>query len=165
MKNCRVNILENCGHRPHAEQPGLVNEIIQRFIRGNWGHLFLDTIDCVCFHVVIRDRLDGLHLNWLSKSLGDELLRTNLHTFYLGDRFPKIAIRNKWVIGTWDMTNDAEHNLLVRVPWSRIRWSDLRCIYQVFSRYEVHSRKVYHGRFQSDCARPRTAIWFRLTIE
>ncbi|MFZ1877667.1 MAG: alpha/beta fold hydrolase [Nitrososphaeraceae archaeon] len=35
MKNCRVNILENCGHRPHAEQPGLVNEIIQRFIRGN----------------------------------------------------------------------------------------------------------------------------------
>jgi len=35
MKNCRVNILENCGHRPHAEQPGLVNEIVQRFIRGN----------------------------------------------------------------------------------------------------------------------------------
>jgi pimeloyl-ACP methyl ester carboxylesterase len=35
MKNCRVIILENCGHRPHAEQPGLVNEIIQRFIRGN----------------------------------------------------------------------------------------------------------------------------------
>jgi 2-hydroxy-6-oxonona-2,4-dienedioate hydrolase len=35
MKNCRVNVLENCGHRPHAEQPALVNEIIQRFIRGN----------------------------------------------------------------------------------------------------------------------------------
>jgi pimeloyl-ACP methyl ester carboxylesterase len=35
MKNCRVNILENCGHRPHTEQPGLVNEIIQRFIRGD----------------------------------------------------------------------------------------------------------------------------------
>ena len=35
MKNCRVIILENCGHRPHAEQPRLVNEIIQRFIQGN----------------------------------------------------------------------------------------------------------------------------------
>lgn len=35
MKNCRVNILENCGHKPHAEQPRLVNEIIQRFIGGN----------------------------------------------------------------------------------------------------------------------------------
>ncbi len=27
------------------------------------GDLFLDTIDSVCFHVVIRDRLDALHLN------------------------------------------------------------------------------------------------------
>jgi pimeloyl-ACP methyl ester carboxylesterase len=32
MKNCRVYILENCGHRPHAEKPGLINETIRRFI-------------------------------------------------------------------------------------------------------------------------------------
>lgn len=35
MKNCRVYILENCGHRPHAEKPGLINETIKRFIEGN----------------------------------------------------------------------------------------------------------------------------------
>jgi len=35
MKNCRVYILENCGHRPHAEKPGLINETIDRFIEDN----------------------------------------------------------------------------------------------------------------------------------
>jgi pimeloyl-ACP methyl ester carboxylesterase len=35
MKNCRVYILENCGHRPHAEKPGLINETINRFIEDN----------------------------------------------------------------------------------------------------------------------------------
>ncbi|MGH9974445.1 MAG: alpha/beta fold hydrolase [Nitrososphaeraceae archaeon] len=35
MKNCRVCILENCGHRPHAEKPALINETIKRFIEDN----------------------------------------------------------------------------------------------------------------------------------
>jgi pimeloyl-ACP methyl ester carboxylesterase len=34
MKNCRMYLLENCGHKPHAEKPAIVNEIIQRFIEG-----------------------------------------------------------------------------------------------------------------------------------
>ena len=34
-KNCRLYILENCGHRPHAEKPILINEIIKRFIEDN----------------------------------------------------------------------------------------------------------------------------------
>jgi hypothetical protein len=45
------------------------------------GHSYLDIIDSVCFHLIIRDRLDAWHLNLTSKSLGDELLRTNYHTF------------------------------------------------------------------------------------
>jgi pimeloyl-ACP methyl ester carboxylesterase len=35
MKNCRLYILENCGHRPHAEKPKLINEIIESFIEEN----------------------------------------------------------------------------------------------------------------------------------
>jgi pimeloyl-ACP methyl ester carboxylesterase len=35
MKNCRLYILENCGHRPHAEKPKVINEIIERFIEEN----------------------------------------------------------------------------------------------------------------------------------
>jgi pimeloyl-ACP methyl ester carboxylesterase len=35
MKNCRVYLLENCGHRPHIEKPILTNEIIKRFIEDN----------------------------------------------------------------------------------------------------------------------------------
>jgi pimeloyl-ACP methyl ester carboxylesterase len=33
MKNCRVNIIENCGHRPQAEKPVILNAIIQNFIQ------------------------------------------------------------------------------------------------------------------------------------
>jgi pimeloyl-ACP methyl ester carboxylesterase len=32
MKNCRVNIIEKCGHRPHAEKPAIINAMIQSFI-------------------------------------------------------------------------------------------------------------------------------------
>lgn len=32
MKNCRLYILEKCGHRPHAEMPKVINEFIERFI-------------------------------------------------------------------------------------------------------------------------------------
>jgi 2-hydroxy-6-oxonona-2,4-dienedioate hydrolase len=32
MKNCRVNIIEKCGHTPHAEKPAIVNAIIQSFL-------------------------------------------------------------------------------------------------------------------------------------
>ena len=32
MKNCRLYILENCGHRPHAEKPNVINEMIERFV-------------------------------------------------------------------------------------------------------------------------------------
>jgi pimeloyl-ACP methyl ester carboxylesterase len=35
MKNCRLCILENCGHRPHTEKPKVTNEIIERFIEEN----------------------------------------------------------------------------------------------------------------------------------
>lgn len=35
MKNCRMYLLENCGHRPHVEKPAIVNEIIQSFIEDN----------------------------------------------------------------------------------------------------------------------------------
>jgi pimeloyl-ACP methyl ester carboxylesterase len=35
MKNCRLYLLENCGHRPHAEKPKLINETIKRFIEDN----------------------------------------------------------------------------------------------------------------------------------
>lgn len=32
MKNCRVILLENCGHRPHAERPHLFNRIVTDFL-------------------------------------------------------------------------------------------------------------------------------------
>ena len=32
MKNCRMCVLEHCGHRPHAEKPELINSIITSFI-------------------------------------------------------------------------------------------------------------------------------------
>ncbi len=35
MKNCRLYLLENCGHRPHVEKPILINEIIKGFIEDN----------------------------------------------------------------------------------------------------------------------------------
>lgn len=35
MKNCQLRLLKDCGHRPHAEKPKLINEIIKRFIEGN----------------------------------------------------------------------------------------------------------------------------------
>jgi pimeloyl-ACP methyl ester carboxylesterase len=35
MKNCRLYVLENCGHRPHAERPILINRIIKSFIDEN----------------------------------------------------------------------------------------------------------------------------------
>lgn len=31
MKNCRIILLENCGHRPHAERPELFNRIVNDF--------------------------------------------------------------------------------------------------------------------------------------
>ena len=42
MKNCRLYLLENCGHRPHVEKPILINEIIKGFIEDNEENLFLD---------------------------------------------------------------------------------------------------------------------------
>lgn len=35
MKNCRLYILENCGHSPHAEKPITINETIKSFIENN----------------------------------------------------------------------------------------------------------------------------------
>jgi pimeloyl-ACP methyl ester carboxylesterase len=35
MKNCRLLLLEDCGHRPHAEKPILINRIIKSFIEEN----------------------------------------------------------------------------------------------------------------------------------
>ncbi|HZD33906.1 MAG TPA: alpha/beta fold hydrolase [Nitrososphaeraceae archaeon] len=35
MKNCRLCVLENCGHRPHVERPTLINRIIESFIDEN----------------------------------------------------------------------------------------------------------------------------------
>jgi pimeloyl-ACP methyl ester carboxylesterase len=32
MKNCRVILLENCGHRPHFERPELFNKILSDFL-------------------------------------------------------------------------------------------------------------------------------------
>ena len=32
MKNCRIVMLENCGHRPHAERPGLFNALVSGFL-------------------------------------------------------------------------------------------------------------------------------------
>jgi 2-hydroxy-6-oxonona-2,4-dienedioate hydrolase len=32
MKNCRVVLLENCGHRPHAEKPQLFNRLVSGFL-------------------------------------------------------------------------------------------------------------------------------------
>jgi pimeloyl-ACP methyl ester carboxylesterase len=32
MKNCRVVLLENCGHRPHAEKPELFNRLVTDFL-------------------------------------------------------------------------------------------------------------------------------------
>ena len=32
MKNCRIVMLENCGHRPHFERPGLFNRIVSDFL-------------------------------------------------------------------------------------------------------------------------------------
>ncbi len=32
MRNCRIVLLENCGHRPHAERPELFNRIVGDFL-------------------------------------------------------------------------------------------------------------------------------------
>jgi pimeloyl-ACP methyl ester carboxylesterase len=32
MKNCRIVMLENCGHRPHFERPALFNRIVSDFL-------------------------------------------------------------------------------------------------------------------------------------
>ena len=32
MKNCRIILLEHCGHRPHAERPRLFNKIVTDFL-------------------------------------------------------------------------------------------------------------------------------------
>ena len=32
MKNCRIVLIENCGHCPHAERPGLFNKIVTDFL-------------------------------------------------------------------------------------------------------------------------------------
>jgi pimeloyl-ACP methyl ester carboxylesterase len=32
MKNCRVVLLEHCGHRPHFERPELFNRIVSDFL-------------------------------------------------------------------------------------------------------------------------------------
>jgi 2-hydroxy-6-oxonona-2,4-dienedioate hydrolase len=32
MKNCRIILIENCGHRPHFEQPALFNKIVSDFL-------------------------------------------------------------------------------------------------------------------------------------
>ena len=32
MKNCRVVMLERCGHRPHAERPGVFNSLVSGFL-------------------------------------------------------------------------------------------------------------------------------------
>ncbi len=33
MKNCRVVMLEHCGHRPHVERPEVFNEIVSGFLK------------------------------------------------------------------------------------------------------------------------------------
>ena len=33
MKNCRVVLLEQCGHRPHAERPGIFNALVSGFLK------------------------------------------------------------------------------------------------------------------------------------
>lgn len=35
MKGCRVVLLEGCGHRPHAEKPGLFNRLVGDFLTGD----------------------------------------------------------------------------------------------------------------------------------
>jgi 2-hydroxy-6-oxonona-2,4-dienedioate hydrolase len=32
MKNCRIVLLERCGHRPHAERSGLFNKLVGDFL-------------------------------------------------------------------------------------------------------------------------------------
>jgi len=34
MKNCRIVLIENCGHRPHAERPELFNRMVTDFLTG-----------------------------------------------------------------------------------------------------------------------------------
>lgn len=34
MKNCRIILVENCGHRPHAERPELFNKTVVDFLAG-----------------------------------------------------------------------------------------------------------------------------------
>lgn len=34
MKNCQIILIENCGHRPHAERPELFNKIVVDFLAG-----------------------------------------------------------------------------------------------------------------------------------
>jgi pimeloyl-ACP methyl ester carboxylesterase len=34
MKNCRIILIENCGHRPHAERPELFNKTVVDFLAG-----------------------------------------------------------------------------------------------------------------------------------
>jgi len=33
MSNCRLLIIEGCGHRPHAEKPGIFNEYVMNFLQ------------------------------------------------------------------------------------------------------------------------------------
>ncbi|MEP0824006.1 MAG: hypothetical protein HRF40_00820 [Nitrososphaera sp.] len=32
MRNCRMVLLEDCGHRPHAEKPELFNRMVRDFL-------------------------------------------------------------------------------------------------------------------------------------
>jgi pimeloyl-ACP methyl ester carboxylesterase len=34
MKNCRIILVEKCGHRPHSERPELFNKIVVDFLAG-----------------------------------------------------------------------------------------------------------------------------------
>jgi pimeloyl-ACP methyl ester carboxylesterase len=34
MRNCRILLIENCGHRPHAEKPQLFNKMVIDFLTG-----------------------------------------------------------------------------------------------------------------------------------
>ena len=34
LKNCRIILIEKCGHRPHAERPELFNKTVVDFLAG-----------------------------------------------------------------------------------------------------------------------------------
>ena len=34
--NSRIIIIENCGHRPHVENPKLFNKVVKDFLIGNF---------------------------------------------------------------------------------------------------------------------------------